>query len=92
MKGIYERRRISLIYDGRSRLVEPYALGISHAQNPVIRVWQISGASSSGEETGWKLLKLDKISSVTVTDAIFQPTRPGYNPNDKGMSRVYHTI
>lgn len=92
MKGLYERRCISLRYDGFVRVVEPYTIGVSRAGNPVVRVWQVSGGSHSGRSSGWRLLEIYKISNASVIDATFQPTRLGYNPNDKDMLQVYHTI
>ncbi len=88
LQGLYQRRCVSLLYDGSTRMVEPYAIGISQANNPVVRVWQTSGGSGSG----WRLLEICKISNAFVTDATFQPARPGYNPGDRGMSRIYHAI
>lgn len=92
LRGLYDRRKVSIFYDGFERIVEPYTIGLSKSGNSVVRVWQVSGASSSGQISGWKLLEICKISNASVTNATFQPTRPGYNPSDKGMSQIYHTI
>lgn len=48
---------LRLQYDGFQRIVEIHAVGISTANNPCMRVWQVRGGSVSGEPVGWKMVK-----------------------------------
>lgn len=84
------------------RTVEPYALGRSTAGNLVLRAWQQAGSSDSkgtakrenDEVPGWRLFRLDGITTFMKTFKKFDPKnpRPKYNPNDKGMSEIIISV
>ena len=74
-------------YDGFSRLVEVHAVGFSKDGNGLMRVWQVSGGSVSGERTGWKLLRLDEAISYGVSTEDSLAPRDGYRRNDKALAR-----
>lgn len=86
--AIAERRLIAFSYDGGHRLVEPYCHGISIVGNEVLRGFQVSGYSASGQ-LGWKLFEVSKIISLTVLSTGFAPPRPDYNPSDGAMTMVH---
>lgn len=85
------------------RTIEPYAVGI-HATtgNLVLRAWQQAGASdtkskatrSADQIPGWRLFRLDGITSYMKTFKKFDPTnpRPKYNPNDSEMSEIFAAV
>lgn len=83
--AIAERRIISLHYDPGSRLIEPHCLGRSSAGDLLLRAFQVSGASASGEHKDWKLFRLDRARMMEMTGDQFAGPRPEYNPNDKHM-------
>ena len=87
-KAIRGRKVVTFHYDGRGRTVEPHCYGISTAGNFVLRGYQTRGLEP-GEPTGWRLFKVNKIANIRDTGKVFRETRPGYNPNDRGMSRVH---
>lgn len=82
------------------RTIEPYLLGRSSAGNLVLRAYQQAGATDSGvnpirsndEIPGWRLFRLDGITSFMKTMKKFasdkSKIRPLYNPNDKAMSEI----
>ncbi len=88
-EAISRRAVIQFNYDGGSRTVEPHAHGTRTAGNEVLRVFQTSGVSQSGESVAWKLYTVSNISGLSETGATFSENRPGYNPNDKAMSVVH---
>ena len=80
---------IELHYDGYGRVVEPHAYGSTSKGHDVLRAYQISGGSQSGQSRGWKLLRLDEAYSVNALGDTFQGSRNGYRRNDSAMSTIY---
>ncbi|MEP4445013.1 MAG: hypothetical protein ABJ059_16415 [Hyphomicrobiales bacterium] len=79
------RKRLTINYPPGQRLVEPHAAGYSSDGNPLVRVYQVSGASTSGEHAHWKLLRADRLISSAVEGSSFVGPRPGYKRDDKAM-------
>ncbi len=81
------------------RTIEPYLLGVHESTgNLVLRAWQQAGASdtkstatrSNDEIPGWRLFRLDGITSFMKTFKKYDPTnpRPKFNPADKDMINI----
>ena len=97
---IKKKQKIVMYYDGDEpggkglRLVEPVCFGYSKADNPVLRAWDLEGASHTsykGEKPlpGWRMFRLDKILTYKPSGEDFNTPRPGYNlRGDKSMNRV----
>jgi len=81
-------KSLSITYDGYSRIVEVHAVGTTNDGNPIMRVWQVSGGSASGERTGWKLLRLDKTWGYGLTDEGSQAPRRGYKRGDPAIEVI----
>lgn len=79
-------RVLELHYDGYNRAVEVHAVGFDKDDNPIARVWQVSGGRN--EPVGWKLLRLDEPHGAAVTDQESRAPRDGYNPGDSDMSVI----
>ena len=98
--SIKKRQRVIVYYDGDEpggkglRIVEPVCYGYSKAGNPVLRAWDLEGASHRaylGKKPlpSWRLFRVDKIITLKPTTETFNEPRPGYNPNgDKSMNSV----
>lgn len=98
--AIKKRDKIIIYYDGDEpggrglREIEPVCFGYSKADNPVLRAWDLEGASHTdfkGEQPlpGWRLFRVDKILSFKPTGEKFNTARPNYNTQgDKSMNRV----
>ena len=97
---IKNKQKIVVYYDGDEpggkglRLIEPVCFGYSKADNPVLRAWDLEGASHTaykGEQPlpGWRLFRLDKVLTYKPSGENFDSPRPGYNPRgDRSMNRV----
>ena len=81
-------RRLELRYDGFSHVVEVHAVGITDEGKAVMRVWQVRGGGQSSERMGWKLLRLDEVSSANILDEVSEAPRSGYTRADKAMSSI----
>ena len=91
--GAIRQHRVLLVdyYKPRGdRRVEPHACGVSRPGNEVVRVYQVSGPSQSGEWVNyWKMMKLDRIRGLEVLGDTLDRPRPGYQPGDKDMITIY---
>ncbi len=70
---------IEMIYDGYTRLVEPYRLEYyvrkkDGVGNEYFWGWDNSGGKSG--KTGIKMFFCDKIRAVSITDRVYQPKYP----------------
>lgn len=87
-KALKSRQRFELRYNGFVRVVEVHAVGFSKNNDPVARVWQVSGGSAGTETVGWKLLRLDQSTGGVVLNEASEAPRPGYKPGDRAMTRI----
>ena len=100
INSIRNKNRVIIYYDGEEpggrglREIEPICFGYSKRGNPVLRAWDLEGASHRGFKgekplPSWRLFRLDRIMSLTPTGNNFETPRPNYNPTgDKSMNRV----
>jgi hypothetical protein len=86
--AIREKRIVELRYHSYSRFVEPYAYGRGRDGEGLLRCYQLSGGSESGERIGWKLLKTAEIFALQLTDSHFI-SRPEYRRGDKAMEFIF---
>ena len=66
-RALRQAKVLKLQCDGFNRCLEVDAVGYSAAGHPMIRAWQVSGASSSGERRGWKLVPLDEAGAALIS-------------------------
>ncbi len=88
-EAILQRKVIHFSYDGGYRIAEPHCYGTSRDGNELLRAYQIGGHSESGNPIGWKLFRLDELSSLSIREDSFSGPRPQYNPNDPAMASIY---
>ena len=100
LDSIKNRKVVIIYYDGDEpggrglREIEPVCIGVSKANNRIIRAWDKEGSSHTaykGEQPlpGWRIFRLDKILSLKPTGEVYNQPRPGYNFNgDKTMASV----
>ena len=81
------RHVVRLMYRGGLREVEPYVYGRSNTGDELLRAYQLRGVSRSGTP-GWKVFRVDDISSVSVTFEPFTAPRAGYDPADAVITFV----
>jgi hypothetical protein len=79
---------LSINYNGFHRIVEIHTVGKSKAGHKLMRVWQVRGGSSSGVFEGWKLMRLDQVTAMALTEENSQAPRDGYRRGDKAMAVI----
>lgn len=87
--AIKSMRTLKFDYGGGTRIVEPHCYGVSRKGNELLRAYQTSGYSESGETEGWKLFSVEEISSVQFGANEFSGPRPQYNSRDRAMASIY---
>ncbi|NKI72516.1 hypothetical protein GN109_24135 [Collimonas pratensis] len=88
IQAIKQHEILELRYHGYSRVVEPHAYGQDKDGDQILRCYQTSGGSESGERAGWKVLKVREINSLHVTGHNFS-ARPEYKRGDKMMIYIF---
>lgn len=89
IKAIREKKVLSFTYDGYHRVVEPHCFGLTRAGNKALRCYQVRGGSSSGKLPDWKMMTIDKITALTMTQDEFSRPRPGYKKGDEHMTTIF---
>lgn len=89
VEAINTRAILQLRYKGVVRVVEPHAYGINEPGHEVLSCYQISGGSNSSRSSPWKLLLIDEILDLTVTQENFSGARPEYVRNSKSFTRIF---
>jgi hypothetical protein len=90
-EAIRDMKVLELRYHGYSRIVEPHAYGRDKDGDEILRCFQTSGGSESGERVGWKILKVCDVLSLHLNKETFTP-RPEYRRKDKAMVHVFSQL
>ncbi len=92
-QAIEDELIVRFSYKWRTRVVEPYLIGVHEEENELmLRGFQIEGESESGGLPDWRLFRLAKISGLKITEQEFKPRREIYEPNDPDMKKVVSRI
>lgn len=84
VEAIRDKRRLSLMYNAKPRLVEPQCYGIGHKGTELLRVHQLKGGSAREP-----LFNVDKIEALEILDEHFDAPGPNYKRNDSAMKTIF---
>lgn len=90
-RAIAGKLLVQFKYDGRSRIVEPFACGISSTENYLLRGFQIRGTDKT-KPLCWRLYELTAMSQLNITQHGFRGDRQEYNPDDPTMNKIFCRI
>tara|TARA_R110000868_G_scaffold45045_2_gene149835 strand:+ start:3739 stop:4035 length:297 start_codon:yes stop_codon:yes gene_type:complete len=84
-EAIQSQSRLSIQYTLGNRMIEPHTLGRGKDGQLLLRAYQVSGASASGEAEGWKLMRVARIGGEPSIEGSFASPRDGYKRGDSVM-------
>jgi hypothetical protein len=90
--AIAEMRLIQISYKTRTRICEPHDYGRHNNIDRLLIYQLIADDSRAGRETGWRLLDVTKIESLTVLDAIFRGSRQQRDQTHHSWDVVYARV
>jgi hypothetical protein len=92
-EAIRRRSLLQFHYDDHLRVVAPYCYGLSTRDVESLRAVQVRGSSSSSNALGFgKLWTVSKMRDLRMLEETFVPADPNYNPEDRGMKKIYCRI
>ncbi|WP_299825931.1 hypothetical protein [uncultured Pontibacter sp.] len=92
-KTIGARMLIEFEYQGSMYVVEPHLLGRNHMKQDCLLAWVVSGKGAADKLKGsWYTFMLTEITMVKPMEQRFTKHRPGYDPYESSMSRIYYRI
>lgn len=92
-KSIGARLLIQFEYRGKEFVVEPHLLGRNHDKQDALLAWVVSGPMKQDLSNGnWQAFMLDEMQCLELLEQRFNKQRPGYDPYDNTMSRIYYRI
>ncbi len=93
IEAIEQKKIVSFSYQWRSRVAEPYLIGIHEEENEkMLRAYQVEGESKSGGLPDWRLFRLDQISRLKLKDENFTARYEEYEPADPDMKEIIHRL
>ena len=81
--AILQRRVVEFSYEGRTRSVEPHAVGYDSAGELVLHGWELAG-----NREGFRRFSVRSIRMLTVSEKRFAGPRPGYRPDTLPLHRI----
>lgn len=84
VQAITQRRRLALVYDGKPRRAEPQCYGRGKSGNDLLRVVLLDGPPPAE-----RLLVVDRIGQLTLSDEHFERPGPNYRRDDGAMQAIY---
>ncbi|PRY06079.1 hypothetical protein CLV24_12861 [Pontibacter ummariensis] len=88
-KAIGARLLVRFDYKGESFTVEPHLLGRNHSNEDCLCGWLTTHTAEDGQE-GWYCFLFSHIKNLDLLEDRFSKKRPGYDPYDSNMSRIYY--
>ena len=85
-RAIREHLIVECVYDDKHRVGEPHLVGVEN-NDTFLELFQTAGGSSRPDIPNWRHLKLDRISSLVVTDRTFKK-RSDFNPHHRRWDHV----
>ncbi|MBB6611531.1 hypothetical protein H7F15_10825 [Pontibacter sp. Tf4] len=89
-KAIGARLFVQFTYNGHTYLVEPHLLGQNQQKEDCLCGWSTEATYAPDAKTGWQCFMLSYVKDLKTLEKRFYRTRPGYDPYDSTMTRIYY--
>lgn len=89
-KAIGARQFVQFNYSGQTFIIEPHLLGQNQNRQDCLCGWSSDKNDPLYTDTGWHCFLLQDVKDLKVLEKRFYRTRPGYDPYDSTMSRIYY--
>ena len=91
-KAIGARLLVQFTYNSKTYVVEPHLLGQNTAAQNCLYAWYNEGDQQQEINTGWRCFLLNDIEKLKLLEEHFNKPRPGYDPYNSNMARIYYRI
>ncbi len=91
-KAIGARLLVCFEYSNQKYEVEPHLLGSNLNKQDCLCAWSQSTESKTNSKGSWHYFLLSDMNNLVILDKRFSQTRPGYEPYNSDMSRIYYRI
>jgi len=89
-KAIGARLLVSFEYEGENHVVEPHLLGQNKQNETCLLAWRLK--RSGQQKQDWYCYSLSRMQNTKLLEERFSKQRPGYDPYDSTMTRIYYRI
>lgn len=83
---------IKFYYYESDRLVAPFVVGVSSEGNPLLRGFQLEGASRSGKIGGWRVFQIRKMENLANYQDYFDPADFKFSRYYPWIYKVFKTL
>ena len=93
-KAIGARLLVAFDYGPESCIAEPYLLGCNQDGHDCLHAWQTNKTTETGikEKELWRCFLFSNIKNLKLLEERFCHKRPGYDPYENSMTRIYYRI
>ncbi|HET9704464.1 MAG TPA: hypothetical protein VFP85_10545 [Vicinamibacterales bacterium] len=88
-QAISQKRLVNVSYHGRHRVAEPHDYGKLNGADRLLIYQLQSKAEPARESSGWRLLDVTKIESLTILDATFKGSRSDARQSHHAWDVIY---
>ncbi|MHA6250210.1 hypothetical protein ACXYMU_19910 [Pontibacter sp. CAU 1760] len=91
-RAVGARLLIRFDYSGETFIVEPHMVGCNLSNQDCLSAWLDPKYANKQVTPGWHRFLFKEMQNVQLLDDRFCTKRPGYDPYDDNMARIYYRL
>jgi len=91
-KAVGARLLTRFDYSGETYIVEPHLVGCDQSNHDCLCAWLDNKHAQGNAKAGWHCFLFDDMKNVKLLDDRFCKMRPGYDPYNSTMKRIYYRL